>query len=339
MATLLRTAVLTKYLLVAQRLGLNPQPLLRRHGLTTAMLENPDQLIAADTAVALLEDSAQASGCSSFGLHMAEARQMADLGPVSLLLSHQRTLRDALRTTVQYRHLLNESLALLIEEVGNTVVAREELVTDRPMPMRQATELAVGVMFRLCSSLLGQNWHPLSVNFTYEAPADQQVYRRFFGCKLEFGSEFNGLVFASADLDAPNSLADPVMARYAERFVESLPGVGEHSLVLDVRKAIYLLLPMGRATVQQVAQSLGLNMRTLQRRLDEEDGVTFSELINEVRRDLVRRYMENPRYSLGLIAELLGYSVPGSFTRWFTTQFGMAPAVWRQKWRKERSRR
>lgn len=332
MTTLVRAAVLTKYFVVAQNVGLNPQPLLRRLGLTKGMLDNPDQQIPADMAVTLLEESARESGCSTFGLRMAEARQMADFGPVSLLLSHQRTLRDALRTTVQYRHLLNESLALFIEEVGKTVIVREEVVTDRPMPVRQATELALGAMFRLCSSLLGHHWHPLSVNFTYEGPADQQVYRRLFGCKLDFGSEFNGFVFSSADLDTPNPLADPVMAGYAERFVESLPGVSEHSLVLDVRKAIYLLLPMGRATIEQVAQAQGINLRTLQRRLEEE-GVTFSDLINEVRRDLVRRYMENPRYSLGRIAELLGYSVPSSFTRWFTTQFGMAPAVWRQKWR------
>jgi AraC-like DNA-binding protein len=330
MTTLVRSAVLTKYLVVAQQCGLNPQPLLRQFGLTQATLDNPEQQLPADTAVALLEESARVSGCSTFGLRMAEARQMADFGPVSLLLSHQRTLRDALRTTVQYRHLLNEALALFIEEVGKTVIVREEVVTDQPMPVRQATELALGALFRLCRGLLGQRWRPLSVNITYAAPEDVQPYSRFFGCKLEFGSEFNGFVFASVDLDTPNPLADPLMASYAERFVESLPGVSDHSLVLDVRKAIYLLLPMGRATVEQVAQAQGVNLRTLQRRLDDE-GVTFSELINEVRRDLVRRYMDNPRYSLGRIAGLLGYSVPSSFTRWFTTQFGMAPAAWRKK--------
>ncbi len=329
MPTLVRTAVLTKYLAVAQQLGLNPQPLLRRHGLTQAMLERPDQLIPADTAVALLEDSAMASACSSFGLRMAEARQMADFGPVSLLLSHQRTLRDALRTTVQYRHLLNESLALFIEESGKTVIVHEEVVTDRAMPARQATELALGALFRLCSGLLGAHWHPVSVHFTHEAPADLQLYRRLFRCKLDFGSEFNGFVLPAVDLDTPNPMADPVMARYAQRFLESLPGAGEPSLVQDVRKAIYLLLPMGRATIEQVAQAQGMNLRTLQRRLEDE-GETFSCLVNGVRRDLVLRYMENPRYSLARIAELLGYAVPSSFTRWFLAQFGKAPAQWRQ---------
>ena len=44
---------------------------------------------------------------------------------------------------------------------------------------------------------------------------------------------------------------------------------------------------------------------------------------------LVMRYLENPGYSLGRIADMLGYSMPSSFTRWFIAQFGMPPASWR----------
>lgn len=98
----------------------------------------------------------------------------------------------------------------------------------------------------------------------------------------------------------------------------------------DVRKAIYLLLPMGRATIEQIARTLGMNVRTLQRHL-EESGATFSELVNDVRRDLVMRYLQNSGYSLGHIADMLGYSMPSSFTRWFNAQFGMPPATWRSR--------
>jgi AraC-like DNA-binding protein len=52
--------------------------------------------------------------------------------------------------------------------------------------------------------------------------------------------------------------------------------------------------------------------------------------VNEVRRDLVQRYMQNPGYSLSRIAALLGYSVPSSFTRWFAAEFGVTPASWRR---------
>ncbi|WP_095129697.1 AraC family transcriptional regulator [Pseudomonas sp. Irchel s3h14] len=328
MPKLVRAAVLTNYLEVTQYLGFNPRDVLAGVGLSKAKLQAPEHRIPIDAAVRLLEDSAVASGCQSFGLSMAESRQLSDFGVVSLLLSHQRTLRDTLQVLVHYRHLMNDSLALFIEEAGKMVIIREEVVTESPMPCRQANELAIGVMFRLCAALLGAHWHPYSVNFTHQPPDNLQLHRRLFGCKLEFGSEFNGIVCPNASLDMTNPHADPAMARYAQSYLDSLLSHEGPSMLFEVRKAIYLLLPMGRATIEQIAQTQGMNVRTLQRRL-KDDGCAFNDLINDVRRDLVLRYLENPNYSLGRIADMLGYSMASSFTRWFITQFGMPPAAWR----------
>ncbi|MGE0624371.1 MAG: AraC family transcriptional regulator [Pseudomonadales bacterium] len=330
MTTLIRAAALTNYFEVARDLGLNPQPLLQAVGLGRAQLAEPENRIPLDAVLILLERSAEVSGCITFGLRMAESRQLAHFGVVSLLLSHQPTLREALKALMQYRHLLNESLAMHLEEAGETVIIREELVGDAPMESRQGIELALGTLFRTGSALLGANLKPISVNFTHGAPADTQVHRRVFRCPVHFGAEFNGIVCHVRDLDRPNPAADPAMARYAKQFVESLPGPKGRTVRQEVRKAIYLLLPMGRASIEQVAEGLGLNVRTLQRQLAAEDGV-FSELVSEVRRELVVRYLENPDYSLATISELLGYSVPSSFTRWFSTQFGMTPQQWRKR--------
>ncbi|MCK8668807.1 AraC family transcriptional regulator [Pseudomonas azerbaijanoccidens] len=328
MSKLVRAAVLTNYLEVTQYLGFNPRDALAAVGLSRAQLLAPEHRIPIDAAVRLLEDSAAASGCQTFGLSMAESRQLSDFGVVSLLLSHQRTLRDALQVVVHYRHLMNDSLAIFIEEAGKMVIIREEVVTETPMPSRQATELAIGVMFRLCSALLGSHWHPYSVNFMHQAPDNLHLHRRLFGCTLEFGSEFNGIVCSDASLDMTNPNADPAMARYAQSYLDSLQSNQGTSMLFEVRKAIYLLLPMGRATIEQVAQSQGMNVRTLQRRL-KDDGCAFNDVINDVRRDLVLRYLDNPNYPLSRIADMLGYSMASSFTRWFISQFGMPPATWR----------
>ncbi|WP_028631443.1 AraC family transcriptional regulator [Metapseudomonas resinovorans] len=330
MALMARTAALTNYLEVSQQLGLNPQQLLSQFGLSQPMLENLELRIPMTTVALLLEASAQVSGCETFGLRMAESRRLSNFGAISLLLTHQPTLRDALNTIVQYRHLLNESLSLHISETGKTVILSEEIIIAPSVSMRQSIELAIGVLHRLCGALLGSHWRPQSVNFTHDAPADLHVHRRVFGGNVEFNRQFNGIVCLAADLNTANPTADPLMANYARGFVESLPGATKGSTLNEVRQAIYLLLPLDRATIGQIAQSLGMNVRTLQRRL-EDNGVTFSEVFDEVRRDLLLRYMENPRYSLSQVASLLGYSTPSSFTRWFTSQYGVAPATWRRQ--------
>lgn len=327
MVRMVRAAVLTNYFEVAQHLGLNPQPLLAKAGISRAMLINPDFRIPASSVVELLEASALQAGCPNFGLRMAESRQISDFGAISLLLTHQRTLRDVLNAMIQYRRLLNEALVLHIEDIGRNVIIREEVVTELSTQSRQAIELALGVLARACSALLGTHWNPRRVQFTHTAPPDLSVHRRIFKCKVDFSADFNGFICAAADLDYPSSAANPGLARYAEQLLQQLPEAQRSSVAQDVREAIYLLLPMGRANIEQVAQGLGVNVRTLQRQLDEEQA-TFSDLINAVRRELAVRYIENTPHSLGHIAELLGYSTQTSFTRWFKAEFGMAPTQW-----------
>ena len=82
---LVRAASLTGYFAVAEDLRLEVVPLLRRAGITRRCSTNPEQVIPARSVVRLLEDSAEASGCITFGLRMAEHRQISDLGMVSLL--------------------------------------------------------------------------------------------------------------------------------------------------------------------------------------------------------------------------------------------------------------
>jgi AraC-like DNA-binding protein len=255
---------------------------------------------------------------------MAESRQLSDFGALSLLLTHQRTLRDVLTTLVQYLHVLNESLAVQIETSDDLVVIREEIVADIGGGTRQSNELAVGVMFRICRALLGANWKPYSVHFNHAAPKDLAVHRRLFGLTPTFASEFSGIVCAAKDLDKPNPSADPVMARYAKQFVEAMPGAASRSTVQEVRKAIYLLLPLGRATIEQVANGLGMNPRTLQRHLGDA-GEVYSDLLNGVRRDLAARYLRNSQNSLTEISAMLGFSHSSAFSRWHTTQFGQPP--------------
>jgi AraC-like DNA-binding protein len=245
-----------------------------------------------------------------------------------LIPSLARSCREALRAAAEYRHLLNEALATYVEDAGKRVTIREELVVAPGVPTRQAIELAVGVLGRHSSALLGNHWKPRAVHFAHPGPADLTFHRRFFGCPLEFGSDFNGFVCAAADLDYPNPAAAPEMVRYAESLAKPLNVTGADPTALEPRKAIYLLLPLEQATIEPVARHLGLSVRTMQRQLRLAK-TSFSDAVNEVRRELAVRYMSNLRYPIGRVAVLLGFAQQGSFTNWFARQFGMTPRDWR----------
>lgn len=320
----MRAAVLANYVEVATALGLRPDDHLRAVGLTRAMISTPDRLISSDAAVRLMEETAVASECSTVGLRMSEPRPMSHFGIVGLLLNQQRTLRDAIQMAVRYLPLMNQSLALALEENGRVALLREEVMTNTPLPQRQATELAMAANVKIFRAVLGSQWNPSLVHFRHAAPASLELHQRIFRCRCEFSSDINAMSFPARDLDAVNPAADPMMASYALGFVETLPGQGRAAIVTDVMRQIYLLLPLGKATIKQVAQSLACSVRKVQLDLDRE-GTSFAALIDEARRERVGLYLNTPKFDLGHISELLGYRHQSSFTRWFVHSFGAPP--------------
>jgi AraC-like DNA-binding protein len=147
---------------------------------------------------------------------------------------------------------------------------------------------------------------------------------------VRFNGDFNGIIFWRRSLDLPNPAADPAMAEYARRYVEALAPLRPEPTPVEVLKAIHLLMPVGRASIVEVAQWLRVTVRTLQRRLDA-DGREFSDLLNGARRDLAVRYLKTSDLSATEISRLLGYGQLSSFTRWFKSEFGAAPTDWMRK--------
>lgn len=326
MTELVRVAALTGYLEAMADFAVDPRPLLREQGLAADLLVNPEQLIPARAAIRLLERSAEATGCITLGLRMAEERALANLGVTSLLIIHQPTLRQALATLREFRARINSTLVLHVGEEDDEAILREDFSLARPEPSRQSSDLALGVLARLCAAVLGDGWRPRTVCFTHQAPspAELPIYARLFRCRPQFDCEFDGIVIARSDLDKANERADEQLARHARQLLESVTSAAARSTTDEVEQLIKLLLPSGRASIQVCAASMGLTVRRLQRWLDTE-GESFSRLLNRARMQLATQYLSNPRMRVTDIADMLGYSSIGAFTRWHTQVFGQPP--------------
>jgi len=323
----MRAATLTGYIEVARHVGLDPYALLRRFGISPNFLDDPENRHAAEPIVRLLEESAQASGCAAFGVLMAECRSFAQLGPLCLLLERLPTVRSVVRTLSDYRRHFNDVMNITLEEDGETSLITAELLPEYALP--QITDFTVARLHRNLAGASGGRWHPASLHLAHEKPADSAIYRRYFACRIEWGSSFNGFSCARSALDLPNPLADETKARHASQLLKMIELGPEEAPVGDqVRRAISLLLPSGRATMDHVATNLGLSPSALRRRLDREHR-HFADLLGEVRRELAQRYLANSAHSITEISDLIGYTSISSFTRWFTSEFGMSPISWR----------
>jgi AraC-like DNA-binding protein len=321
-AALVRSAALTHFAELAAACGLDARALVAAAGLPPRCLGEPDLKVPAHLVGQLLEQAAAQAGEPAFGLRLAESRRLSNLGPLALLVRDEPTLRRALETLMHHIHVHNEAVAVQVDELGGLLVIRTELSADGAGSLRQATELVVGVTCRVLQVLMGAHWQPRLVCFTHAAPPSLALHRRVLGPAVEFGHEFNGIVCNAADLDAPNPGADPVLARYSQRLLQPTLARGA-SFRGRVRQMIVLLLPRGLCRVDVVAQHLGVDRRTVHRKLAAE-GSSFSAIVEAVRRELAQRYVEGTEQPLLDVSGRLGFAAPSAFSRWYRAGFGQS---------------
>jgi AraC-like DNA-binding protein len=276
----------------------------------------------------LLEISAAASGREDFGLRLVEFRRLANLGPLALVIREEPDVRSVLEMLIRYEQTYNQAISIRLSEADGLATIRVDLELGEPAGTRQAAELAVGALHHIHRQLHAARWQPLSVCFSHPAPADISTHLRIFGHVMQFQREFSGIVLRASDLAAPNQIADPLLRPYAHQFLGTIGSPAEVTMVARVRELIEALLPTGHCSIVQVARSLGVDRRTVQRRL-AGSGETFSSLLNAVRAELAERLVSNPRRSLTEIAGQLGFSELSAFSRWFRGQFGCSPRQWR----------
>ncbi|RFU19677.1 AraC family transcriptional regulator [Geodermatophilus marinus] len=323
-----RCATLDGYVGLARSCGLDPARLLADEGLAVADLAVPDTWVPAAAVARLLDRSAEEAGIEDVGLRLAGLRRLATLGPLSVVLRQEPDLRSALGLLCRYEHSYNEALRLRLDEAGDLATMRLWFEFGEPAPTRQALELATATLLGIIRELLGRQWEPLSLCFTHPAPASTATHLAVFGPRLRFGHEFTGLVFHAAELDAANTMSDPLLRPYTDQLRRALGAPPAETVTGQVRHLVEMLLPVGRYSTQQVARSLGTTQRTLHRRLAAE-GTSFSSIVHETRAALAERYLTADRWTLTDVSERLGFTAPSAFSRWFRQEFGMTPTAWR----------
>lgn len=326
----IRAGSLAPFESLASTLGLDSLAMLRRIGLDPGVLQNPDAKLPVALVAALLEAAAAEAARPDFGLRLAERWTIADLGPVSLAVVYQGTLREALRARELHRAHISDAVVLDLRENAGAAELRIALDIPEGVAAGQLADFVLGKTLKLCRAILGAGWSPLGARFRRFEPRDLTTSRRMLGSDaLVFSAEANALLLRPGDLDARlPRMPDPALCKHAEALLASLPSTCDGSIAQRAASLIRASLAEGHADLHHVAGALGMNSRTLQRRLRAE-GLGFSDLLDQVRGELARAYLADRETPMHQIAARLGYADGSAFTRWFTHAFGAPPSRWR----------
>ncbi len=307
--------------------GADFEALLRQAGIDPALLNDPENRIPFHRYVELLESAAAATGDDLIGLRLSSMQSIQVVGVLGYVLQSSPDVRTQLMHTTRYFALHQEGAAITLRKAGEVAEFVYTVLDPQVSLHRQDAEATLALAVAQWRVLTGQpHWAPLSVHFEHPAPASAQELGRFFGCPVHFSESFDGLRFPHAFLDAPIRSADAglhaILTRYAE---ESMARHRDTtSLAGRTRRLIAASLANGSATIDGVAERLAMTPRTLQRRLVQE-GLQFSHLVDDIRKDLAAKYLHDPKLGLTDTAFLVGYSDLTAFHRAFRRWFKQTP--------------
>ena len=310
--------------------GVDHFELLARCGLTTEYLDDPENVIPLATAGAMLDRSAERTGCPHFGLMVGQRWGISVLGTVGYLAQSAPDVQTALKELTRYLHVHDAGAVATFSVEGAFASLGYAILVDRIEGAEQILDGATAIMYNILRGLCGPEWKPVAVDLARTRPADAEPYRKVFGMMPRFAADQSAVIFPSKWLAQPLISADPLLHRLMKERAGEQHDRTQDTLALQARRVIRPLLGSPACSLAIVAGRLGMHQRTLNRRLAGE-GTSFRRIREDVRLEAACQLLESSDRPVFQVADVLGYSDATAFTRAFRRWAGVSPTQWRHE--------
>lgn len=311
--------------------GLDVPALFRAAALDAARLHDANGRFSADEVSRLWELAVARSGNPLLGVDHDLAARYVNFEMVGFATLSSADLRSALQEVARYLALISSATTFELQPQGaDWWLVMDHTGYTHPLPPQRSAYSLLSLLV-LCQWVTRRELRPLAAHFRFSAPGDPETFRKAFGCPVRFEQPDHRLLLAGADLALALPSRNPaLLALHEQAMEERLAALGNDSMALRVSEQIIRRLERGEPRRQDVAASLALTDRTLQRRLHAE-GTSFQQLLEQARRELALKYLADSRYALGQVGHMLGFADQSNFFRACRRWFGVAPGRYREQ--------
>jgi AraC-like DNA-binding protein len=270
------------------------------------------------------------SGDPLFGLHLGESMQASALGMVGLIIQHSSTIGEALTQAASYTHLITDLFGMQVTQhkQGVTVqlIPYKDGLQDRSFAFQQMMDLFMAYTLHEMDGLVLQTIRPKLVKLPFHSHSEA-AYRRVLRCDNLKKSKEYLIEFDKQHWDIPVLTANYEMQSLLLQKIGAVDDSLANIPSLRARLSSYLLANayLGIPSLEDLAANFNTSARTLQRRLQEE-GITYQQLAESVRKSLALHYLQSGSYPIKEISYILGYNELSAFTRAFKRWTGSSPA-------------
>lgn len=323
-----------------ERLGLGVRACLSGTGVDGSDLESPDARVTLAQELVFYRIVRTLTGDPLIGLRIGAEYHLPNYGIWGYAVMSTPNLGEALRLAFRFINLTYTCHDITLDARGSSAVMQLVPLRDFEDCAAVIADRDTSALFLIVSELLGRTLPLERVCLSHGQSAHAASYTKYFGCEVRFGATRSELHIAPSLLAEPLPHSNPYTTRMSQHQCEMLlAGLDRRSGMVDRLRQTALEHPGHFPPIEEMARALGTSARSLRRQLREE-GHSYTEIINELRYQLAREYLEVTPLSIQEIAGVLGYSEPGNFSHAFKRWSGATPNAYRESHRpNERGRR
>ena len=310
--------------------GIDPQRFAQQLGFGSTDIPSPKTRMAFELADKAFERAAQLIPYPAFALRAPECWHPSYLGTLGYAWLSSGSLRTGLKRLVRYSRILGQKAVCRCDDLPDGLCfVFDHDRGDKPVgPV--LTDFALSLIVGMCRSNYGAGLVIDAVALRRPAPEDEHPYREFFQCPVTFGAKEDSFVLPLHVADRPLPTGNHDLVQIFDSILaEQLADLQNGDLESRCRTFLLQELTSGEPSEEDLAKTMAMSRRTLQRRLSDL-GLTYRSLLEKTRYDLAMRYLDDPKKSVTDITFLLGFSEQSAFTHAFKRWSGKAPTEYRE---------
>lgn len=330
-------AALRQYVRAAESAGVDTAPLFSKAGLNAAILDSDDGRIDGEQFQIFIQQLAEQTGNPILGLETGDFVQPGSYSVLGYITMSCATLGEAVARIAPYEKLVGDMGTTRLAMAGDNIKLLWHCNYDNPSVRPHLVDNVFSSWVNYARWLADDEAAaPTLVQLKRPSPGKEreQAYQSRWNCPVHFSADEDSLTFRKELLNTRLRQPDPMLRKTLE--AHALTQLASLNLKTDtdsdlstkVKRSIQQQLMQGVTRQDVVADELGMNSRTLQRRLSQE-GVSYQKLLDEVRQTMAEDYLLNSELAIPDIALRLGFSETTSFHRKFKAIKGKTPGEFR----------
>jgi AraC-like DNA-binding protein len=306
-----------------------PGEVLALAGLPTDLFAVPGAVLPVPAYFDLWHAIRKVSDDPNIGIALARSVRADFTEPYFLAVFSCATPGAAIQVIARYKRILSpEDVDLSVDPLAGEVTVTYRWPVGAGLPPQALVDAELAFLTEVVRRVAADS--PLRVELATPVLDALSGHSAYFGCPVRLGMPHNAVVLAAADLELPLGTHNPTLLRALVPYLHANTPTTAAGEVEQVRAAIARRMPGTRPTVDTVARDVAMSGRSLQRLLREHD-TSLRDLLDEVRHQHAKSYLDATSFSDAEIAFLLGYDDPASFYRAFRAWTGTSPGRFRQR--------